>query len=244
MDMAGHGLRARGPVSADARPFDAAAFADEISPLAGIDLDAAADLLVTQITALAAGEPVVVVAHSARRPGAVPCRAERPPSGSPRGVRLRLMPASDVPAVAYVSEPEQDGDRLIPLQLGDPTATGALRLDAGAHGRYRQALRDALYGDLAEADAEAAIALLTPDAPARVTVGSTTLTADGWGSVRRTYVHCSQDYVIPARAAAPVHAGSRYRIPRQPHGRGLPGILAFPLPVRAGPLADAIAAAR
>jgi hypothetical protein len=44
--------------------------------------------------------------------------------------------------------------------------------------------------------ADAAIALLTPDAPAGISGDSTTLTAAGWGSVPRSYVICTQDMVI------------------------------------------------
>lgn len=44
--------------------------------------------------------------------------------------------------------------------------------------------------------ADAAIALLTPDAPAGIAAGTTTLTADGWGCVPRSYVICTQDMTI------------------------------------------------
>ena len=42
----------------------------------------------------------------------------------------------------------------------------------------------------------AAIGLLTPDAPAGIAAGATTLTADGWGSVPRTYVICARDRAV------------------------------------------------
>ncbi|MGA9831181.1 MAG: alpha/beta fold hydrolase, partial [Trebonia sp.] len=44
--------------------------------------------------------------------------------------------------------------------------------------------------------ADAAIGLLTPDAPAGIAAGATTLTADGWGSVPRTYVVCTRDRAL------------------------------------------------
>jgi hypothetical protein len=62
---------------------------------------------------------------------------------------------------------------------------------------YRAAVREAFYGDVDPATADAAIALLTPDAPAGISTGATTLTADGWGSIPRTYVQCSRDLVVP-----------------------------------------------
>ena len=197
VDMAGHGLRARLPASATARPFDPEAFATEVSPIASVDLDGAADLLVGQVEAFAGGEPVVVVAHSASGPVLTRAAQTRPDLVRRAVYLAAFMPASDVPPLAYPDQPEQEGDRLAPLFTGDPTAIGALRLDLGDAGDYRRGLREAFYGDVAQESADAAIALLTPDAPAGVLTATTTLTAQGWGSVARTYVRCSQDYACP-----------------------------------------------
>jgi pimeloyl-ACP methyl ester carboxylesterase len=68
VDMAGHGLRARRPAALTQRPFDADALAAEVSPAAGVDLDQAGDLLVSQVKQLGAGAPVTVVAHSMAAP--------------------------------------------------------------------------------------------------------------------------------------------------------------------------------
>lgn len=166
VDLAGHGLRGRRPVSAGARPFDAGAFAAEVSPIASVDLDEAGALLAAQIAAFAGGEPVIVAVHSAGGP--VLTRAAQ---AVPHLVRhavdvAAFMPATDCSAVSYLQEPEQAGDLLAPLFLGDPTTTGAVRLDVGNPGDYRQALRGAFYADVADHEADAAIALLTP-APRR-----------------------------------------------------------------------------
>jgi hypothetical protein len=72
---------------------------------------------------------------------------------------------------------------------GSPPAADLLRSGAAVPGQ-------AFYGDLDPAAADAAIALLTPDTPAGIGLGTTTLTADGWGSVPRTYVVCTQDMTI------------------------------------------------
>jgi hypothetical protein len=48
-------------------------------------------------------------------------------------------------------------------------------------------LREAPYGDIDPAAAGAAIALLTPDAPAGTALGATTLTPDGWGLLGATH---------------------------------------------------------
>jgi len=84
-----------------------------------------------------------------------------------------------------------------PVSTLHPADAGALRIDVGSGDPgYRQRLREAFYGDIDPVRADAAIALLTPDAPAGIGRGATTLTPDGWGSVPRTYVRCSRDMII------------------------------------------------
>jgi pimeloyl-ACP methyl ester carboxylesterase len=197
VDMAGHGLRARHPAAVTRRPFDAGLLATEASPVADVDLDQAGELLVSQAEQLGAGDAVVVVAHSAG--GAVLTRAAQlAPGLVAHAVYLTaFMPASGVPAVAYLRMPENEGGLATTALVADPAAVGAFRLDvASPDPAYRQQLRQAFYGDVAPATADAAIALLTPDAPLRIGLGVTTLTASGWGSVPRTYVVCTQDMII------------------------------------------------
>jgi hypothetical protein len=82
-------------------------------------------------------------------------------------------------------------------RVADPAVIGALRLDpASPDPSYRQLLRDAFYGDVDTAVADAAIGLLAPDAPAGIATGATTLTADGWGAVPRSYVVCTRDRAV------------------------------------------------
>jgi pimeloyl-ACP methyl ester carboxylesterase len=106
VDMAGHGLRARRPAALTRRPFDAGALAAEVSPVAGVDLDQAGDLLVAQGKQLGAGAPVTVVAHSMG--GAVLTRAgQLAPELIAHAVYLAaFMPASGVPSAAYPRMPE------------------------------------------------------------------------------------------------------------------------------------------
>ena len=195
VDLAGHGLRARLPVSATARPFDPEAFATEVSPVASVDLEQAADLLVAQIEAFAGGEPLVAVVHSFG--GTVLTRAVQ---ARPHLVRhavylCAVMPASGVPGVAYLGQSEQSDERVAPLVRADPAVVGALRLDTRGDDDHER-LRQTFYADVEPAVADAAIALLTPDAPIGIAAGATTLTREGWGSVPRTYVHTSQDWSI------------------------------------------------
>ncbi|GAA4661436.1 alpha/beta fold hydrolase [Amycolatopsis dongchuanensis] len=198
VDVAGHGLRARLPHAANVRPFDSAAFASEPSPIAEAGLDAAADLLIEQITRVGHGAPVTVVAHSMG--GAVLTRAaEQAPQLMAHLVYLTAyMPASGVPCIAYPSLPEARESQFMPLLAGDPLAIGAMRVDTGTDDpRLRAGIRQAFYGDVDEHVAAAATALLSCDAPTAMATESTTLTQSGWGSIGRTFVTCSQDRTIP-----------------------------------------------
>jgi pimeloyl-ACP methyl ester carboxylesterase len=196
VDMAGHGLRARRPAAPTARPFDPAALAAEPSA-ATADLDEAAALFIAQARALGGGTPVTAVAHSMG--GNVLTRAvqEAPGLFAHAVYVTAFMPASGVPAGAYGFAPENEGDLLGTAVVAGAVAHGALRLDtASPDPSYRQLLRDSLFGDVDTAVADAAIGLLTPDAPAGIAAGATTLTAAGWGSVPRTYVVCARDRAL------------------------------------------------
>jgi pimeloyl-ACP methyl ester carboxylesterase len=197
VDMAGHGLRARRPAAVTGRPFDAGLVATEPSPVADVDLGQAGELLLAQLKQLGGGDPVVVVAHSIGGP-VLTWAAQAAPGLVAHAVYLTAyMPASDIPPVAYLRMPEHEGGLAGTCLVADPAAVGAFRIDgASPDPAYRQRLREAFYGDVAPAVADAAIALLTPDAPLPIALGSVTLTADGWGSVPRTYVACSQDMII------------------------------------------------
>jgi len=197
VDMAGHGLRAQRLAAATARPFDPAALATASSPAAGISLDDAAALLVSQAQALGGGAPVTAVAHSMG--GTVLTRAvQDAPHLFARAVYLcAFMPASGVPAADYLFLPENEGDLAAASLVADPAQTGGLRIDpASPDAAYRQQLRNAFYGDVAPAVADAAIGLLTPEAPAGLATGASDLTADGWGSVSRAYIMCTQDQAV------------------------------------------------
>lgn len=197
VDMAGQGLHARRPRCLTQRPFNPAELATEESPIASVDLDQAANLLVSQIKQVGRDRPVTVVAHSAG--GTVLTRAtQQVPELVAHAVYLAAtMPASDVPARTYFQMPENSGSLFALLLRADPVTIGALRLDPASNDvDYRQQLRDAFYGGVDGVVADAALALLTPDAPTRIGAQTTTLTRDGWGSVPRTYVTCAQDMLI------------------------------------------------
>jgi pimeloyl-ACP methyl ester carboxylesterase len=197
VDMAGHGLGARRPMAALARPFDPAAFATEPSPVAEVSLDAAGDLLVSQLRVIGGGRPCVLVAHSMG--GTVATRAiQQAPDLVSHVIYLSaFMPASDVPVSSYITMPENEGDFVPHLVRADPQLVGAVRLDTGSDDpEYRALVREAFYNDLDAATADSAIALLSCDAPVLLAVEATSLTSQAWGAVPRTYVRCLRDNII------------------------------------------------
>ncbi|OBA59942.1 alpha/beta hydrolase [Mycobacterium sp. 1100029.7] len=197
VDMAGHGLAARRPDVVASPAANPPALASDGSLVADITLDQAADRLIAQIGLIGGGQPVTVVAHSMA--GTVLNRvAQRVPRLIARAVYLAaFMPESGTAAAAYLPAPENAGELVCELFQGDPLVIGALRFDlASTDPAYRQQLRDAFFGDLERVIADAAIGLLTPDARVQIPLGETSLTADGWGAVPRTYVACSRDMAI------------------------------------------------
>ncbi|WP_067467795.1 alpha/beta fold hydrolase [Actinomadura macra] len=197
VDMAGHGLRARWPRCLTSRPFAPEALATEISPVADVDLDQAGDLLVSQIRQLGCGAPVTVVAHSMG--GTVLTRAaQQVPELVAHAVYLTaFMPASGISADAYSRMPENASGLVGPALRADPATIGALRFDLASNDpAYRALLRKAFFEDIDPVVAEAALGLLTPDAPRGIALGVTRLTAEGWGRVPRTYVTCAQDWAL------------------------------------------------
>jgi pimeloyl-ACP methyl ester carboxylesterase len=165
--------------------------------VAGVNLDQAGELLLSQIEAVGGGAPVTVVAHSMG--GAVLTRAaQQAPELVAHAVYLAaFMPASDIPPIDYIQMPENAGELLAQLFRADPAVVGALRLDLTSDDPgYRQQLREAFFGDVDLAQADAALGLLTPDAPAGVFLGATTLTDGAWGSLPRTYITCARDMAL------------------------------------------------
>lgn len=217
VDMAGHGLYARRPQWFRGQPYDPEAVRTEVSPVADVSLDDAAELLTSQIKRIGGGEPVTVVAHSAAGP-VLTRVAEQTPELVAHAVYLSAyMPASDVPAAAYSRLPEDADNQVAPLLRGDPARTGALRLDLATDDTtYRQRLHEAFYGDVDPVLAGAATGLLTPDGPAGIMLGTTTLTHDGWGSVRRTYLTCTRDMAIRPALQAKFIAEADAAFPANP----------------------------
>jgi pimeloyl-ACP methyl ester carboxylesterase len=198
-DLPAHGLNARFPASFFNRPLDPAQFASEASPVAGTTLDDYADSVVATIDQVRAMgcEKVTLVGHSM---GGVVLTAvgQRAPEKIARLVYLAaFMPASEVPAGAYIQAVENAGECVGPQFMADPMQVGALRIDhRSSDPAYRAGCRAAFFGDLTDAEFDAVSHLLTPDVPAQPMGTPVALTRDRWGSLPRHYVRCLQDMAI------------------------------------------------
>ncbi|MEU6553121.1 alpha/beta hydrolase [Streptomyces sp. NPDC046915] len=195
VDLDGHGLKGRSPRSRWRRPFDAGAYAVEPSPVAGITASSAAESLVEQVRRIGNGRPCLVVAHSMGGAVATAAAEQAPELFAELMYVTAFAPVSGMPAGQYILMPENAGERVASGLSADPASVGALRYDTGDSARWA-AIREAFYNDVDEATADAAISLLTPDAPAGVTAEPLTVTAERYGSIPHSYVVCARDYAI------------------------------------------------
>ncbi|MEU7691139.1 alpha/beta hydrolase [Microbispora hainanensis] len=194
LDLAGHGSRARFPVSYLAR--DVEALRTEVSPLADLTLDDVARDVVATLRRLPA--PPVVAAHSMG--GAV---ATRVAEIAPKLVAGLVYVAAFVPTLlgssgAYLDLPEAKTALGGGLYLGDPAAVGAVRIDPrSTDPAYQAELHAAYFSDLDRPDFLALAASLTPDQPMSFLTTATGATAGRWGTVPRTYLRTTLDRALP-----------------------------------------------
>ena len=203
-DLPGHGLRAQFPRSYRHRPLDMGKFAAEPSPVSGLTLADYADQVEVAVRLLAErmpGHQVILVGHSMA--GLVLHRVgEAIPQLISRLVYLSAwMTAGGRSFWRYAAAPEMAATKINSIVIGDPTSTGALRVDfRSADPAYRALVKSALAADVDDDDWEAAANLLTPDAPAAPTAEPVALTASRWGAIPRTYISCTADQALPLAA--------------------------------------------
>jgi pimeloyl-ACP methyl ester carboxylesterase len=197
VDLDGHGLRSRSPEARWGRPFDPVAYATELSPSAAVTASSAAASLVEQIRQAGGGRACVVVAHSMGGIVATAAAELAPELFAELIYITAFAPVSGIPAVSYLSTPENAGEQVSALLRADPAVTGALRLDPGDRAGHT-AVRDTFFHDVEETTADAAIAMLSLDGPFGIPAEAFEVTAQRYGSVPHTYLVCTDDRVIPA----------------------------------------------
>ncbi|GLY29671.1 alpha/beta hydrolase [Kineosporia sp. NBRC 101731] len=195
VDLSGHGLSSRSPQARWARPFSAGQFATEPSPVSGITTASAVATLIEQIRLIGNGEPCVVVAHSMA--GVVATQAaELAPELFAHLVHVSAYAPITGSVIDYAALPEAADAGVTDLLTADPDVVGALRYDTGDPSR-RSAFREVFSADVDIETADAAIGLLSSDAPLLPSLDRVTVTASRYGSIPHTYVVCTQDRAIP-----------------------------------------------
>lgn len=200
LDLPGAGANALAPKTYNQRPLDPAAFATEPSPNAKTSQQerTAAVMALVDKVAEKTGRPVVLVGHSM---GGVTVSqvAEAAPEKIAAAVYLTaFMLPTGMPAGAMIADNETMSDSLVKtLLMADPQKVGALRLDPRSEdATYRGRMKATFYGDVSDAQFEAAAENLHPDEPASVAGVPSPITPESFGTVQRHYIHCTEDRAI------------------------------------------------
>ena len=196
LDLPGAGANAKLPVAYSRRPLDAAAFASEPSPNAGVTQEERTRAVIAAIEAL--GRPAVLVGHSLGGL-TISAVAEAVPERLAAVVYLTafLLPPG-MPALAMIQH-ETMASALVPsLFLADPAQVGVLRLDPRSDDpTYQANLKAAFYADVHDDELATAVPALHCDEPAGVAATPSPVTADRFGRVPRYYIRCLDDRAIP-----------------------------------------------
>jgi pimeloyl-ACP methyl ester carboxylesterase len=201
VDLPGHGVTARMPVSYTSKPQNLAALSTEVSALAAVTPTDYRDHVLKIIRGLVAGGsgPVILVGHSVGGLTLSPV-AEAEPSMVRKLVYLTAYVPVRLAVLEYLNLPEFATAEVVPLFVADPLVVGAARINFdSADASYRAKLKSAFYGDLSDGAFAAAANLLTPDYPAGL-LAAVTVTAQRWGSVPRAFIRCTNDHAIPLAA--------------------------------------------
>ena len=196
LDLPGHGLTARIPVSYNAVPQNPAAVGTEVSALASLTINDYRDMVLKVIRGLTrdGSGPVVLVGHSAGG-ATLTAVAEAEPSLIKRLVYLTAFAPVKLPSVLdYLSLPSFATSEVPPLFAADPAVVGVARINFIAS---NAAAKSAFYADVADAPYAAVANLLTPDEPFGTFTTRVTPTLARWGSVPRGFIRCTLDRAIP-----------------------------------------------
>jgi pimeloyl-ACP methyl ester carboxylesterase len=161
--------------------------AGDARPAADLTLDSYVDHVVAAIEA--SPEPVMLVGHSLG--GLVISQtAERVPEKISSLVYLCAMLLEDGQSTIDAAVNDPDSQLMANVSLDEGAATSSV---AGA------AVRDLFYGDCTVAASDEAARLLVPE-PVGPATTPVHLTTEGWGSLPRSYILCTQDRAISPAA--------------------------------------------
>ncbi len=193
-DLPGHGMHARYPTSyftAGQMGFDT-----EPSPLQQVTLDDAARTVITALEQAQGRVKPVLVGHSLG--GSIITRAaELAPQLIGRLVYVSaFLPTQQPSPAALYALPEARTPYDAPITIGDAGRIGAVRFNPRGSIEYLRRLQSVFYQDVSEERFLPFASALSPDLPLHLWSGEPRATTARWGSLKRTYIHCTQDRAI------------------------------------------------
>ncbi|MDR7299823.1 alpha/beta fold hydrolase [Haloactinomyces albus] len=239
VDLPGHGFDASLP-SGHLLP-DRPGLLTERSPLADVTMDDCADAVLDTLRKVRRYRRVVLVAHSAGG-GPASLAAERASELVDRIIYVSaFVPAGRPRFFDYLGAPENATARGQDLNLGDPEALGAVRIDPlSPDPSYVEELRQTHYHDTPTDRFDRWRSALIPDLPLAIPATPITLTAAQWGRIPRTFLRCAEDRAQPTAAQDLMIAEADRDMPDEPFTvRTLPGSHS-PFAARPRELAEAL----
>lgn len=196
IDLPGAGVHAKFPESYRRRPWDASAFATEISPNAGATQADRTQAVVAEINAL--GGDVVLVGHSLGGLS-VTSACEAAAEKLRAVVYLCAFMAPPGKSANDVSQHAAMAAGMAPsLFCADADVVGAMRINPGSeNAAYRARLKETFFGDVPSADAARFAETLHCDEPVSVALESSPAMV---GRTPRHYIRCLADRAIPVAA--------------------------------------------
>jgi pimeloyl-ACP methyl ester carboxylesterase len=196
IDLPGSGLDAGYPQSYLRNDF--AALATEPSPLGQIHLADYTKAVVDAVQELSRHGKVTLVGHSFGGL-AITRAADEIPHLIRRLVYLSAyVPAKAKTAVELSSLPEGATSLSGAILVGDPTQTGAMRINPrNGDPDYVEKGRVALYNDMSTDEYLQFAAYMNPDLPLPVAFDDARGTPERWGRVPRTFVRATHDQTVP-----------------------------------------------
>jgi pimeloyl-ACP methyl ester carboxylesterase len=200
LDLPGAGVNTIAPTSLMRSPFDPAAFAAERSPIAGITQQQRTQAVVAlakQAASLSDGK-VILVGHSAGGM-TISAVAEQVPDLLLAVVYLAGFMVPNGMSLLAMLQHESMTTALSPgLFVGDPTVTGATRINGGStDNAYRSLLKASFYGDVSESEFAQTASQLHYDEPNGGALAPSTITPQRFGAVPRHYIRTTQDRAVP-----------------------------------------------
>lgn len=163
-------------------------------------------------TAVSCSSPTARAADPRRWPRSAPPSWSTASSTSPRS-----SPCGRPRFFDYLSAPENATARGQSLNLGDPGALGAVRINPlSPDPAYVEELRQTHYHDTPVDRFDRWRSALSPDLPLAIPTTPVTLTAGRWGRIPRTFLRCAQDRALAPAAQDLMIAEADRAMPGEP----------------------------